>query len=113
MFPHGITNPPETPPVCPAVENVVVRLHDVIVRRDSRRVHHLRQAGEVRIRLAVVHVFRTVEDDYLVVPQYLRCYEDFLIFFRKVAEHEFDVNFCSVRRLGALDHDSDVVGGGI
>ena len=102
-----------------------------MVRRRRRGVHNLRQAREVGIRFAVVHVFRAVEDDYVVVPHYLQRYQDLLFFFREVAEDELDVDLCSGWRLGAVDHsqempavvlvgyghdsnqDSDVVGGGI
>ena len=113
--------------------NVVVRLHYVMVRRrwPLSGIQHLRQAREVRIRLALIHVLRAVEDDYVVVPHYLQRNQDFLVFLREVAEHELDVDLCSGRWLGAVDHaeevpamvlvgegqdsdeDPDVVGGGI
>ena len=71
-------------------------------------IQHLRQAREVRIRLALVHVLRAVEDDYVVVPHYLQRNQDFLVFLREVAEHELDVDLCSGRPLGAVNNAEEV-----
>ena len=71
-------------------------------------IQHLRQAREVRIRLAIVHVLGAVEDDYVVVSHYLERNQDFLVFLREVAEHELDVDLCSGRRLCAVDHAEEV-----
>lgn len=92
--------------------NVVVSFQHVVVWRVWLLPivvdQHLRQAGEVSVGLALVHVLFAVEDDDVVVAHDLQSHQDLLVFFRQVAEDELDVHFPTHRRLRAVDHTEEM-----
>ncbi|CAD5167550.1 unnamed protein product, partial [Musa acuminata subsp. malaccensis] len=71
--------------------DVVVRLDHEVLRRPVP-VEQLREAGKIRVGLALVHVLGAVEDDDVVVAHDLHGHQHPLLLLGQVAEDEADVD---------------------